>query len=151
MLSVTANLFRHRGYAGVGIDDIGELGVTSSALYRYFHQAVVARGHHQDFVHSVEKERGIQAARVGTGTARTWRSRAALTVGFAKADALLVYLRQLRRLDEPMRAPARCGYGRRLEEGWDATLSHRGERMRTIRSRGADTRDRWRDRPSVAH
>ncbi|MBC3192989.1 TetR/AcrR family transcriptional regulator [Pseudonocardia sp. C8] len=126
ILSVTANLFRHRGYAGVGIDDIGEaLGVTGPALYRYFPTKQSLLGAIvEDFVHSVEKERGIQAARVGTEHG-AHVVEAALTVGFAKADALLVYLRQLRRLDEPMRTEMRVR-ARRLEEGWDATLSRRG-------------------------
>lgn len=133
ILSVAANLFRNRGYAGVGIDDIGDaLGITGPALYRYFPTKQSLLGAIiEDFVDSIERERERQAIRVGTERG-AHVIEAALTVGFAKADALLVYLRQLRRLDEPMRGEMRAR-ARRLEAGWDATFTPPGCQERSGR------------------
>lgn len=133
ILSAAARLFRQRGFAGVGIDDIGAaVGISGPGVYRHYSgkQALLAEIIN-GYLDQVELERGLlakQAAsddpdpheQAGSGR-RSPLLQAAITVGLRDPDSLVVYLRQIPNLESGERTGVlerRAG----LTSGWDALV-----------------------------
>jgi len=122
ILTAAARLFRQRGFAGVGIDDIGTaVGVSGPAVYRYFPSkhallAAIVSG----YLRSVIDEGGLR----GDAESHERGDRflhSAITVGLRDPDSLVVYLRQLAHLDPADLAAVRADR-ERVALAWDSVL-----------------------------
>ncbi|MFC4944150.1 TetR/AcrR family transcriptional regulator [Pseudonocardia sp. GCM10023141] len=106
IVAAAARLFRRRGFAGVGIDDIGAaVGITGPGVYRHFtgKQAVLA-AIVNGWLDQVDQQRELLGEPLRSSARRGPLLQATITAGLHDPDALVVALRQTRHLEPAARA-----------------------------------------------